>query len=495
MRGEAAVVFPHQLFARHPAIARGRLIVLLSDSPWFCDPLASSRVHQQKLAFHRITLDRWTTERRREGFCVEVVRSAAHTTWVDGVESLASRGILTWWIAQPTDDRLERQIRHAAERTGARVQWLDTPAFLVSKDWNSAWLETHPSARLTDYYIAQRRDRHVLLEGGDRPVGGRWSFDAENRRPWPRDRVPPPVPRAQFAPDDRALAIDVAAQFPSHPGQATDLWLPTDHDGAQRWLDEFVRERLAGFGPYQDAMLVEHDVLCHSVLSPLLNVGLLLPQDVLDAVIGAWREGWAPIQSVEGFVRQVLGWREYVRALYEHRGAAMRTSNFWGHHRPLPAAFYSANTGLLPLDCALRRVLRLGWCHHIERLMVIGAAMFMLELDPNVVYQWFMDMFLDAHDWVMVPNVYGMSQFADGGRMATKPYLSASAYLRRMGDFPPGPWCEVWDGLFWRFVGRHREYIARHPRLAMLAHQYDHMDMERRRQIFDALEHWESDLT
>ena len=160
----------------------------------------------------------------------------------------------------------------------------------------------------------------------------------------------------------------------------------------------------------------------------------------------------------------------------------------------MPEALYRARTGLPPLDGVVRRVLRLGWCHHIERLMVVGAAMLMMELDPNAVYRWFMELFLDAYDWVMVPNVYGMSQFADGGRMATKPYLSGSAYLRRMGDFAPGSWADVWDGLFWGFVGRHRGLFAAHPRLSMLARQYDLMDADRRRRLLDAVAHWESSI-
>ncbi len=489
---EAAIVFPHQLFERHPAVARGRLIVLIEDSLFFGDRDAPAHIHQQKLAFHRITMGRWAEHRGREGHAVRLVRYEPRVTSVEVLESLARQGITRWWIADPVDDWLERRIRRAAERTGARVQWLDSPAFLVSKAWNEAWLDAHPTARLANYYIAQRREREILLDRSGGPLGGRWSLDAENRRRWPRGRVPPPAPRAELSPDEREMAAEVAREFASHPGHARDLWIPTDTASARRWLDDFVHRRLPEFGPYEDAIAAEHDVLCHSVLSPLLNAGLLRPGEVIEAVLDAGRDGRAPLNSVEGFVRQVLGWREYVRALYQRHGVAMRTANVWGHRRPMPAAFYTAQTGLPPLDGAIRRVLRLGWCHHIERLMVIGAVMLMLELDPNAVYRWFTELFLDAYDWVMVPNVYGMSQFADGGRMATKPYLSGSAYLRRMSDFAPGPWCDVWDGLFWRFVARRREFFAAHPRLGMLVRQHDRMGSARRRQILDAAARWEA---
>ncbi|MCX7819395.1 MAG: cryptochrome/photolyase family protein [Kiritimatiellae bacterium] len=494
-RGDAAIVFPHQLFERHPAVERGRPVVLIEDSLFFGDPHAPARFHQQKLAFHRIAMRRFEERLRRNGYAVRLIRHAAGVTAVEALSALAREGITRWWIVDPVDDWLERRIRRAARETGANVQWLDTPAFLVSNAWNDGWLDAHPRPRLADYYIAQRRERGLLLDHAGRPVGGRWSFDADNRRRWPRGRLPPCVPREALRPEDRPLAEAIAAEFSANPGRAADLWIPTDPAGARRWLGDFVEHRLAGFGPYEDAIAARHDVLCHSVLSPLLNAGLLRPGEVLEAVLEAGRSGRAPLNSVEGFVRQVLGWREFVRAMYRRYGVAMRTANHWGHRAPLPRAFYTAQTGLEPLDCAIGRLLRLGWCHHIERLMVIGAAMMMLEVAPDAVYRWFMEMCLDAYDWVMVPNVYGMSQYADGGRMATKPYFSASAYLRQMSDHVPGRWCEVWDGLFWRFVERRRAELERHPRLRMLARQFERLDRERRRRVFAAAESWRSSLS
>jgi len=199
----------------------------------------------------------------------------------------------------------------------------------------------------------------------------------------------------------------------------------------------------------------------------MLNIGLLSPRQVIDAATGQMER--VPLNAMEGFVRQVIGWREFVRLVYRTRGRRQRTQNFWRFSRGMPASFYDGSTGIDPVDHVIRQVLRTGYCHHIERLMVLGNFMLLCEIEPDAVYQWFMELFIDAYDWVMVPNVYGMSQYADGGLMTTKPYVSGSRYVLKMSDFKRGPWCAVWDALYWRFIDRHAEYFAGNPRMAMMA--------------------------
>ena len=186
-----------------------------------------------------------------------------------------------------------------------------------------------------------------------------------------------------------------------------------------------------------------------------------------------------PINSVEGFVRQILGWREFIRAVYELKGTEERTKNYWNFHTPIPASFYTGTTGILPIDETIKKVLETGYCHHIERLMVLGNFMLLCEFNPDEVYRWFMELFIDAYDWVMVPNVYGMSQFADGGLMATKPYISGSNYLLKMSDYPKGDWQATWDALFWRFMHTHRSFFLQNPRLGMLVRSFDKMSQEK----------------
>jgi len=190
------------------------------------------------------------------------------------------------------------------------------------------------------------------------------------------------------------------------------------------------------------------------------------------------------VNALEGFIRQVIGWREFIRLVYRRMGRAQRTSNFWGFTHPMPRALYDGTTGIEPVDHVVRQVLRTGYCHHIERLMVLGNFMLLCRIHPDAVYQWFMELFIDAYDWVMVPNIYGMSQYADGGSMTTKPYLSGSAYILRMGNFEKGPWCAVWDALYWSFIDRHADVFARNPRMSVMVKMKDKlgakMDVHRR---------------
>jgi deoxyribodipyrimidine photolyase-related protein len=233
---------------------------------------------------------------------------------------------------------------------------------------------------------------------------------------------------------------------------------------------------LQEFGPYEDAVVADENILHHSVLTPMLNVGLLTTQQVVDETVAFAAKHNVPLNSLEGFIRQVIGWREFIRGVYEVKGTEERTKNYWKFKRKIPLTFWTGNTGIPPIDSTIKKILQTGYCHHIERLMVLGNFMLLCEFDPDDVYRWFMEMFIDAYDWVMVPNVYGMSQFADGGLMATKPYISGSNYLMKMSDYPKGDWQKIWDALFWRFMHTHREFFLKNPRLGMLVKTFDKME-------------------
>lgn len=211
----------------------------------------------------------------------------------------------------------------------------------------------------------------------------------------------------------------------------------------------------------------------------MLNVGLISPKEIIDACLLYAKENKVPINSTEGFVRQIIGWREFIRGVYITRGSEERTTNFWKFKKKIPASFYTGTTGIPPIDITIKRVLETGYCHHIERLMVLGNFMLLCEFDPDEVYRWFMELFIDSYDWVMVTNVYGMSQFADGGLMASKPYISGSNYLMKMSNYKKGEWQAVWDGLFWRFMNSHRDFFLSNPRLGMLVRMFDKMPIEK----------------
>ena len=208
-------------------------------------------------------------------------------------------------------------------------------------------------------------------------------------------------------------------------------------------------------------------------------------KEVLEKSLEYYRKHNIPLNSCEGFIRQVIGWREYIRAIYILKGVEQRTRNFWGFTRKIPDSFYSGDTGIDPVDDVIRKVVKTGYCHHIERLMILGNFMLLCEFDPDEVYRWFMELFIDAYDWVMVPNVYGMSQFADGGLMATKPYISGSNYLLKMSDYPKGEWQEIWDGLFWRFMHVHRKFFEQNPRMGMLIRTFDKMSPQKQKFLLE----------
>ena len=226
----------------------------------------------------------------------------------------------------------------------------------------------------------------------------------------------------------------------------------------------------------------------------MLNIGLLTPQGVVRRALEHAEAREVPLASLEGFLRQVIGWREFMRAAYDLHGVTLRTSNRWQHHRRMPRALYQGTTGLPPIDDTVRRVLATGYCHHIERLMVLGGFMFLLEIEPDDVYTWFMEMFVDSYDWVMVPNVYGMSQDSAGGLITSKPYFSGSNYLRKMSNYPVGAWCDVWDGLYWRFILKNREALAENPRWSLMVSQAKRLESARKERLLEAADGFLAEL-
>jgi|688.fasta_scaffold61878_5 deoxyribodipyrimidine photolyase-related protein len=388
-------------------------------------------------------------------------------------------------VAEIADRRFEAQLQRFCAERGVRLTVLPSPAFLESVAESRAWFEGRRRPFMKTFYERQRRRLGLLLEADGSPTGGRWSFDADNRKRLPKSYVEPRLPAVAASPHEPAVRALIDAHFADHPGELGPLWIPFDHAGADTWLQRFLAERLDGFGPYEDALSPHHDTLNHSLLSPLLNIGLLTPAAVIASTLehGAARQEKGdpvPIASLEGFLRQLIGWREFVRGIDRVHGERQASANFWNHHRRLASCWDDGSSGLPPLDAAIRRVNRLGYNHHIERLMVISALMLLCEIHPGDVHRWFMERYLDSYEWVMGPNVYGMGQMSDGGIFATKPYLCGSNYILKMGDYKRGPWCEVWDGLYWRFIDRHLSFFQTNPRLSMMAKLLERMEPSRR---------------
>ena len=466
----ALVLFPHQLFAANVALAPGAPVFLIEDALYF----RQYPFHQQKLVLHRASMQAHAERLRGHGRHVSYVDSARAPTMADALACVASAGVTAVDYLDPVDDWLERRLQRGLLAAGMTGRRHETPMFMTHPRLLAEHFAPGHKPAMARFYAAQRRDLGILVEDG-KPVGGRWSFDADNRKRIPATVTLPRLAPPAFHPAVPLAQAHVREHYAANPGDAADFAWPVDTPGAHAALARFLDERLAKFGDYEDAIVAAEPFLFHSVLTPMLNIGLLTPAEVVEQALAHAAVHDVPLNALEGFLRQVIGWREFVRGAYRYRGQAQRTTNFWQHRRPLPLSFWNGSTGIAPVDTVIRRVLRHGYAHHIERLMVLSNFMLLCEFDPDEVYRWFMVFFIDAYDWVMVPNVYGMGLFADGGRITTKPYVSGSNYLLKMSDFARGPWCDIWDGLFWRFIDRHRDAFAAQPRMAMMARLLERM--------------------
>ncbi len=480
---DLSLVFPHQLFEHHPALRVGRTVALIEDPLLFgTDPRWPIQVHRQRLLLHRASMNAYAEMLQAKGFTVLRVLQGQAASTAEILGDLLDQGYRAFHLADPVDDVLSQRISAFASRHGCGLEIVATPMLLTP----DAVIEDHFASGkkplMGRFYEMQRKRLDLLIDPDGGPVGGRWSFDADNRKKLPKGILVPELP-AERSSAANAIVESARKQLIEEGVVGIGSWdgfhYPVTHGDAARWLDQFLEQRLRQFGAYEDAISTQHQVMWHSVLTPMLNIGLLTPQQVLDRTLERAEAGDIPLNSLEGFLRQIVGWREFMAAMYRRHGVEMRNGNFWGFDdRPIPSAFYTASTGLPPIDDAIRHALETGYCHHIERLMLLGNVMLLCGFHPTRIYTWFMELFVDAYDWVMVPNVYGMSQFADGGIFTTKPYLSGSNYVRKMSDYRTGEWCDTWDGLFWTFIHRHQDFFRRQYRLAMMARNLDRMAPE-----------------
>ncbi|MFJ6652637.1 cryptochrome/photolyase family protein [Microbacterium sp. NPDC091313] len=465
----AALVLATQLLEQHPALEDPDI-----DEFFFVESEARFRAlpyHQHKIALLLAAMRQTAARWEAEGRTVRRVELADGLGFADGVAHLVrTHGAdgLAWMSA--TDRGVDRRLSALCARLGIRTRVYPDALFLTPERDVDSWFAEHAAPRMEDFYRWQRRRTGILMDGG-RPAGRRWNFDADNRHPLPRGGVEvPALPAAERDELTAATLVEVADRFAEHPGSAADFWLPVTPADARRWLDAFVAERLGRFGQYEDAMARDEPFLFHSVLSSSLNIGLLTPEDVVAA---ATSHPQAPLASVEGFVRQVIGWREYMRGMYRAH-PELADANELGLHRRLEKYWYTGTR--MPRDLpepvrvVLERVHRWGYAHHIERLMVLGNWFLLHGYAPREVTRWFSALFVDAYEWVMVPNVMGMSQWADGGLVATKPYISGGAYLQKMGRW----WQSDADAresafteAYWRFLDDNEDALAGNPRMSL----------------------------
>jgi deoxyribodipyrimidine photolyase-related protein len=477
----ASIVFPHQLFREHPGLSQSKIVYLVEEWLFF----HQYRFHQQKLLLHRSTMQMYADYLIQQGYELRYIPATSADCDVRKLlVSIASAGIRELHYAEVVDDWLQQRLVAGAVEQGIKLQEYPSPNFIENPADVTDFFDRRKSYKQTDFYVDRRKHHQILLDPAGKPVGGQWTYDVDNRLKFPKDRSAPVVNLPGLNDHVREAQTYISQHFGGNYGSVAQPFpagfYPTTYAEADAWLEDFLTVRFADFGAYEDALVLEETILHHSVLSPLLNIGLLSPRQIIDAALARIDE--VPLNSLEGFIRQIMGWREFMRITYARRGRSQRTRNYWGFTKKIPESFWNGTTGILPLDATIKKTIESGYCHHIERLMVAGNFMLLCEFDPDEVYRWFMEMFVDAYDWVMVPNVYAMSQFADGGGMCTKPYISGSNYLMKMSNFKKGDWQPIWDGLFWRFMDVHREFFLSNPRLGMLVRTFDKMAPEKQQQ-------------
>lgn len=409
-------------------------------------------------------------------------------------------------LVEPGEWRLEQAIRALCERERVALDLRDDLHFMISRTGFADWAKKYRQPRM-EFFYRTMREWHGVLMDGDEPAGGRWNFDADNRSGFGRKGpglVPPPL---RFEPDaiTRGVMAEVEARFADHPGTTAAFDWPVTREQALAALSDFIAHRLELFGHHQDAMWTGQPWLWHARLSAAMNLKLLSPREVVAAAVAAWRERGLPLQSVEGFVRQVIGWREFIRGMYWLDMPRLRDANHYGHARALPRWYWTGDTGMNCMRAAIGQTLRHGYAHHIQRLMVTGQFALLAEIAPQQVEDWYLAVYVDAVEWVELPNVAGMALYADGGRFTSKPYVASGAYIQRMSNYCDGcryspsarsgeAACPV-TVLYWHFLGRHEAEFATNPRTALMAKNLQKLApaertaiSERARQMLDGLD-------
>jgi len=436
-----------------------------------------SHFHKNKLVLHRASM---------KYFYDEEIKCQKHyvefdTELEEVFKKLKNSRIMVY---EPKDFLLEKRLNKLAKECEFEIEFIDNPGFLTSPEIYNEYFDNHKYF-MTPFYIEQRKRLNILVDKNSKPLHGKWTFDTENRLKIPKNLEIPKI--KIFGNNEYVIEAKkyIEKHFTSNLGITDNFIYPINHKEALNALHVFLKERLNEFGPYEDAMKIDSVFNFHSVLSSSINIGIITPQEVIRETLEYAKEHKVNFSSLEGFIRQIIGWREFMMIIYERDGVTERKSNFFNHKNKLPKSFYNATTGIKPVDDTIIKANNFAYSHHIERLMIMGNFMCLCEIEPDEIYKWFMEFYIDAYDWVMVPNVYGMSQFADGGLITTKPYVSSSNYILKMSDYKKDEWCEIWDGLFWRFLHKNKAKIASNSRIGMLLKTNDYSKVKDKIKIGD----------
>ncbi|WPZ36874.1 cryptochrome/photolyase family protein [Thalassobaculum sp. OXR-137] len=452
--------------------------------------------HPKKIALILSAMRHFSAALEAEGATVDYVRldasqnTGSFTGEVDrAVKRHKPKRIV---VTEPGEWRVEQDVKAWEQAFGLPVEIRADDRFLCSRAEFADWAKGRKMFRMEHFYREMRKRTGILMDGDD-PVGGEWNFDKENRKPLPKGIRAPNF--AGVAPDEitePVLAL-VAERFADNFGDLDGFRFPVTRDQALGLLDRFIARGLKDFGDYQDAMALGEPFLFHSLISPALNIGLLRPREVIERVEAAYRAGVAPLNAAEGFIRQILGWREYVRGIYWHAMPEYAETNAFGADRPLPALYWTGETDMRCLAEVVGQTRREAYAHHIQRLMVTGCFALLIGADPDEVNAWYLAVYADAFEWVQLPNTHGMVLHADGGMLGSKPYAASGKYIDRMSDYcgtcrydvkqTAGETACPFNALYWRFLDRNAGHLRDNRRMAMIYRTWDRFDDDRRAAI------------
>ncbi len=467
---------------------RAQDVVLLAE---VMEEASYVRHHVKKIAFVFSAMRHFAEELRAAGWSVDYIKldDPGNSGSLAGEvqRAHARHGFEQTLVTEPGEWRLLDQLKR-----WPGIELLPDDRFLADRHGFAEWAEGRKSLRMEHFYRPMRRKTGLLMDG-DQPAGGKWNYDSDNRNP-AGDTMFLPQP-LRFEPDaiTREVLELVGSRFADNFGDLEPFWFAVTREQAQAAFAHFLRAGLRDFGTYQDAMLLDHKFLSHAIVSPYLNLGLLDPLEMCRAVEAEWRAGRVPLNSAEGFIRQVIGWREFVRGVYWWKMPDYARSNALAATRPLPEFYWSADTPMACVKACVTQTREEAYAHHIQRLMVTGNFALLAGIDPAALHEWYLAVYADAYEWVELPNTIGMSQFADGGLLASKPYAASGAYINRMSDYcggcsfdvkaKAGPKACPFNLLYWHFIARHRERLLKNPRMAQMVRTWDRFEPEKQEQL------------
>jgi deoxyribodipyrimidine photolyase-related protein len=480
------LVLGDQLTPEISSLAAGdpsRDLVLIAE---LHDEASYVRHHKKKIAFIFSAMRHFAEELRAAGWTVEYVKlddPANRGSFTAQLEhAIARHRPQRVLVTEAGEWRVQQMLTGWQRQLATPVDILPDNRFLCSHQDFRSWAEGRKQLRM-EYFYRDMRRRTGLLMDGDEPAGGKWNFDTENRKPADIDLfMPRPLACSPDAITREVLGL-VEARFGNHFGDLEPFRFAVTREDAQAAFTAFIGKALPRFGDFQDAMLAGEPFLYHAVIALYLNCGLLDPLRVCRQVEAAYRAGKAPLNAAEGFIRQIIGWREYVRGIYWLKMPGYERSNFFGHTRALPDFYWTAETGMACIKAAVTQTRQEAYAHHIQRLMVTGNFALLAGIDPHELHEWYLSVYADAYEWVELPNTVGMSQFADGGLLASKPYAASGAYINRMSNYcstcrydvkqRTGPQACPFNALYWDFIARNRALIGGNPRMAQMVRTYE----------------------